>query len=65
MSITCYGKKRYEDIDRLRYAYGATLVALRGSGDGRVKCTEKKRYVTLEWPIYTYSCIFLYPKKYI
>ena len=38
MCIKCYGKKRYEDI---RYAYDATSVALRGSGEGRVKCTEK------------------------
>ena len=28
----------YEDI---RYAYGATLVALRGSGEGCVKFSEK------------------------
>ena len=48
MCIIFYEKKRYEDI---RYAYGATLAALRGSGEGRVKYTEKKRYVTLERPI--------------
>ena len=45
-------KKRYEHI---RYAYVATLVALRGREKGSVKCTEKKRYVTLEWPIWQYT----------
>ena len=37
MCIKFDGKKRYEDI---RYAYGAKLVALRGSGEGHDKCTE-------------------------
>ena len=39
MCIKSYGKKRYEDI---RYAYGATFVALRGKGEGRVKILRKK-----------------------
>ena len=60
MCIKLYGKKRYEDI---RYAYGATLVVLRGSGEGCVKCTgKKKRYATFEWPIYipTHSAVSFY-----
>ena len=35
MYIKCYGKKRYEDM------YVGSLTKLRGSGEGRVKCTEK------------------------
>ena len=45
-------KKRYEDTVRVWCNVGS-LTKLRGSGEGRVKCTGKKRYITLEWPIYT------------
>ena len=41
MCITCYGKKRYEDTVRVWCNVGS-LTKLRGSGEGRVKCTGKK-----------------------
>ena len=64
----CFSNKYYGAIQVLRTAVGRRRVCVLNCTEKSVmktyECTEKKRYVTLEWPITHTAVSFFYPKKY-